>query len=172
MLSATTRVVITGITQGGLITFEYGPEIAGISTIENDFDTPVMFYTWDLWATEQFGIISTNHQLTTGNTFTILRDCEDHPVQMIFRNDLGWWDAQSKSFNINKMQEDLYLLMNKDKIFQKIAGESAAQRYQHHLKISNNIKLNGVNNQMDIPTGQQLDEKAKQKQVADAIWSI
>lgn len=93
-------------------------------------------------------------------------------IQDFLDNDLGWWNDQTKSFNINKMQEDLYLLMNKDKVFSKIAGESAAQRYVHHQKISNNVKLTGVNNQMDIPTGQVLDEKAKQQKVAETIWSF
>lgn len=92
-------------------------------------------------------------------------------IQGFLDNDLGWWDDQAKSFNINKMQEDLYLLKNKDKIFQKIAGESAAQRFQHHLKTSNNINLKGVNNQMDIPTGQVLDEKATNQKLAEAVWS-
>lgn len=88
-------------------------------------------------------------------------------------NDLGWWDKQSNSFNINKMQEDLYLLKNRDKIFQKIAGESAAQRFQHHLKVSNNIKLEGVNTQTTIPvSGQPLDAKAKNQQLAEAAWSM
>ncbi len=86
--------------------------------------------------------------------------------------DLGWWDEQAKSFNINKMQEDLYLLLNKERVFSKMAGEAAAQRFQHHLKSSNNINLKGVNTQMDIPTGPVLDEKAKQKQLADTVWGI
>ncbi|SRR6266540_11304 len=93
-------------------------------------------------------------------------------INTFLDNDLGWWDAQSNSFNINKMQEDLYLLLNKDKVFSKLAGDSAAKRYEHHLKVSNNIKLNGVNNQMDIPNGQVVDEKARQKQMADTLWGI
>lgn len=88
-------------------------------------------------------------------------------------NDLGWWDKQTNSFNINKMQEDLYLLKNRDKIFQKIAGESAAQRFQHHLKVSNNIKLEGVNTQTTIPvSGQPLDAKAANQKVAEALWNM
>ncbi len=88
-------------------------------------------------------------------------------------NDLGWWDKQSNSFNINKMQEDLYLLKNRDKIFQKIAGESAAQRFQHHLKASNNIKLEGVNTQTTIPvSGQPLDAKAANQKLAEAAWDM
>lgn len=86
--------------------------------------------------------------------------------------DLGWWNDQTKSFNINKMQEDLYLLLNKEKVFSKLAGDSAAKRYEHHLKTSNNINLKGVNNQLDIPTGPVLDEKARQKQMADTLWGI
>lgn len=93
-------------------------------------------------------------------------------IQGFLDKDLGWWNDETKSFNINKMQEDLYLLLNRDKVLSKFAGEGAAQRYQHHLKISNNIKLSGVNNQMDIPTGQVLDEKARNQKVADAIWEV
>lgn len=101
---------------------------------------------------------------------TIQKAVDD--IQTFLDSDLGWWDEKAKSFNINKMQEDLYLLKNKDKIFQKIAGESAAQRFQHHLKVSNNIKLEGVNNKMDIPIGQVLDEKARNQKVAETIWSF
>lgn len=93
-------------------------------------------------------------------------------IQGFLDNDLGWWDAKNNSFNINKMQEDLYLLLNKDKVISKFAGEAAAQRFQHHLKITNNIKLEGVNNQTNIPTGQVLDEKARNQKVAESVWSF
>lgn len=93
-------------------------------------------------------------------------------IQGFLDNDLGWWDAKANSFNINKMQEDLYLLLNREKVISKFAGEAAAQRFQHHLKVSNNIKLEGVNNKMDIPTGQVLDEKARNQKVAETIWSF
>lgn len=92
-------------------------------------------------------------------------------IQSFLDNDLGWWNDQTKSFNVNKMQEDLYLLMNKEKVFSKIAGESAAQRFLHHQKIANNIKLTGVNNQMDIPTAV-LDEKARQQKMAESVWAV
>ncbi len=93
-------------------------------------------------------------------------------IQGFLDNDLGWWDAKTNSFNINKMQEDLYLLLNKDKVISKFAGEAAAQRFQHHLKITNNIKLEGVNVQTNIPTGQVLDEKARNQKVAESVWSL
>ncbi len=93
-------------------------------------------------------------------------------IQGFLDNDLGWWDAKSNSFNINKMQEDLYLLLNKEKVFSKFAGEASAQRFLHHQKTSNNIKLTGVNNQTEIPTGQVLDEKARNQKVAETIWSF
>jgi hypothetical protein len=70
------------------------------------------------------------------------------------------------------MQEDLYLLLNREKVFSKFAGEGAAQRFQHHLKETNNIKLTGVNNQTNIPTGQVLDEKARNQKVAETIWNF
>lgn len=93
-------------------------------------------------------------------------------IQGFLDNDLGWWDAKNNSFNINKMQEDLYLLLNKEKVFSKFAGEASAQRFLHHQKTSNNIKLTGVNNQTEIPTGQVLDEKARNQKVAETIWSF
>lgn len=86
-------------------------------------------------------------------------------------NDLGWWDKTNNSFNINKIQEDLYLLLNKEKVFSKLAGDASAQRYKHQLAIQNNIKLNGVNNQ-DLPIQPVPDEKAKQKQMADTLWGV
>lgn len=101
---------------------------------------------------------------------TIQKAVDD--IQGFLDKDLGWWNNETNSFNINKMQEDLYLLMNRDKVFSKFAGEAAAQRFVHHQKISNNIKLNGVNNQMDIPTGQVLDAKAVNQKVAENIWAI
>lgn len=95
-------------------------------------------------------------------------------IQGFLDVDLGWWDAKANSFNINKMQEDLYLLLNRERIFSKMTGESAAQRFQHHLKITNNINLNGVNTETAIPsiTGQPLDEKAKNQKLAEAAWAI
>jgi hypothetical protein len=92
-------------------------------------------------------------------------------IQGFLDNKLGWWNDETKSFNINKMQADLYLLLNRDKVFSKFAGEAAAQRFQHHLKTSNNINLKGVSPQLDIPAGQVLDEKAKNQKVAETIWS-
>lgn len=94
-------------------------------------------------------------------------------INTFLDNDLGWWDKASNSFNVNKIQEDLYLLLNKEKVLSKMAGEAAAQRFQHHLKVSNNIKLEGVNTQTTIPvSGQGLDAKAKNQQLAESVWSI
>lgn len=84
--------------------------------------------------------------------------------------DQRWFDEQGNP-KINQMQEDLYLLTNRDKVFQKIANESAAQRYAHHQKIQNNIKLNGVNNGAPTVTAQP-DTKAEQHQMAEFLWNL
>lgn len=82
--------------------------------------------------------------------------------------DQRWLDKQGNP-NINQIQEDLYLLMNKDKVFQKIANEASAQRLLHHQKIQNNIKLNGVNQEL-LPNAQTA--KTQDQAVAEAIWSM
>jgi len=84
--------------------------------------------------------------------------------------DQRWFDEQGNP-KINQMQEDLYLLTNRDKVFQKIANESAAQRYAHHQKIQNNIKLTGVNNGAP-PVAAQPDTKAEQHQMAEFLWNL
>jgi hypothetical protein len=76
------------------------------------------------------------------------------------------WFANGQP-NINLIQEDLYLLKNRDKVFQKIANEAAAQRFAHHQKIQNNIKLNGVNNEI-APS--QVQEKNLSQTLGEALW--
>lgn len=82
--------------------------------------------------------------------------------------DSRWFDDKGNP-NITLMQEDLYLLKNRDKIFQKIANEASAQRFKHDLKVKNNINLNGVNNEQPASNG---NGKDTQKQLAETIWSL
>lgn len=83
--------------------------------------------------------------------------------------DKRWFNEQGIP-NITQMQEDLYLLTNRDKVFQKIANEAAAQRFLHHQKIQNNIKLNGVTTPTaPVPT---TDTKAEQQQLAEFVWKM
>lgn len=89
-------------------------------------------------------------------------------INSFLDNDLGWWDKDTKSFNVNKIQEDLYLLMNKGKVFQAIANKAATQRHDHQLKVQNNIKLNGVNN-TNTPIQQ---PKPMNEQMAETIWNM
>lgn len=81
----------------------------------------------------------------------------------------GRWFDENGNPNITQIQEDLYLLKNRDKVFQKIANESAAQRFAHHQKIQNNINLNGVNNNFAPP---QPDGKTDQQRLAEQVWSF
>lgn len=80
--------------------------------------------------------------------------------------DLQWWDETTKSFNVDKMQEDLYLLINKDKVFQKIANEAAAKKLDHYLKLKSNIKVDGTGQPAPSTNGahpKEMEEKT--------IWS-
>lgn len=79
-----------------------------------------------------------------------------------------WFDENGNP-NIQLMQEDLYLLTNREKVFQKIANESAAQRFLHHQKNQNNININAVNQQMGLPgqTG-----KTESQTLAENIWKM
>jgi hypothetical protein len=74
--------------------------------------------------------------------------------------------------NINQIQEDLYLLNNRDKIFQTIAKGAAVQRFQHHLKSQNNINLQSVNQTMGPTQASQAAPKNESQAVAERIWSL
>lgn len=82
--------------------------------------------------------------------------------------DQRWFDEKGNP-NITLMQEDLYLLKNRDKVLQKVANEAAAQRYLHHQKVQNNININGVNNQI-APTQQPV--KSESEVLAENIWKM
>ncbi len=83
--------------------------------------------------------------------------------------DQRWFDANGNP-NINVMQADLYDMMNRDKVHQKIANEAAAQMRAHMIKSQNNIKLNGVT----TPTApvSPVDTKAEQQQLAEFVWKM
>lgn len=80
--------------------------------------------------------------------------------------DARWFD-ESGNPKINQIQEDLYLLTNRDRIFQKIANEASAQRFLHHQKVQNNIKLNGVNTELTPPSG----GKNTNQELAEKMWA-
>lgn len=82
--------------------------------------------------------------------------------------DSRWFDEKGNP-KVTQIQEDLYLLQNRDRIFQKIANEASAQRYLHHVKKQNNINLNGVTNTPPpAPTG--TDTRTDSQKLGDAMW--
>lgn len=80
--------------------------------------------------------------------------------------DSRWFDEKGIP-NIKQMQEDLYLLQNRDKVFQKIANEASAQRLAHHLKTKSNVVVNGPVN-TPVPT----NGKSVEQEFAEKIWSV
>lgn len=80
--------------------------------------------------------------------------------------DTRWFDATAKTFKIDQIKADLYLLENRDKVFQAIANKASSQRFEHQLKTQNNIKINGVGGgETSAPT-----EKSEVQQLGDALW--
>lgn len=82
-----------------------------------------------------------------------------------------WFDQKGVP-NITQMQEDLYLLTNRDKVFQTIANAASQKRYDHHVKIQNNINLKSVNQTMGPTSPSQNAPKNESQLVADRIWSM
>lgn len=68
-------------------------------------------------------------------------------VNTLFAKD---WVNQDGTINIRRMAEDRYLLKNRDKIFQKIASESASKRLAHQIKLNSNIKVDGKTQTTEI----------------------
>lgn len=80
--------------------------------------------------------------------------------------DSRWFDEKGTP-NIKQMQEDLYLLQNRDKVFQKIANEASAQRLAHHLKTKSNVNVNGP-----VNTPAPTNGKSVEQEFAEKIWSV
>jgi hypothetical protein len=77
-----------------------------------------------------------------------------------------WFDKDGKP-NVVLTIDDIYLLENKAKIFQKIANESMAKVLENRFKKESNIDLTRVHK------GQQVKETTTdQKQQEDAIWGV
>jgi hypothetical protein len=86
--------------------------------------------------------------------------------------DKRWFDEHGNT-KVNQIQEDLYLLMNRDKIHQKIATEAFTQMKAQLLKNQNNINLSGVNPTLGPnPPVRQDQTQNVSKQVGDAIWAM
>jgi hypothetical protein len=92
---------------------------------------------------------------------------ESFDINVYFEN--RWFDENNNP-KVTQIQEDLYLLQNRDKVFQSIANEAASQRYLHHLKTQNNIKINDVNQHLVPPT--QASQKSVDQTLAEQIWKL
>lgn len=77
------------------------------------------------------------------------------------------WFDENGTPRVTAMQEDLYLLQNRDKIFQKIANEAVAQAGLNRIKAQNNIKLDGVTTSAPPNPNQ---PKSVNDQLAEAMW--
>lgn len=77
---------------------------------------------------------------------------------------LSRWFPEGKA-NIPLIQEDLYLLENKGKVFQKLVNESAKKILDHRIKLQNNINVTGEGNTQTF----QPQASTQQKEI-DHLW--
>lgn len=82
-----------------------------------------------------------------------------------------WFDGNNNP-HVNLIQEDLYLLQNREKVFQKIANEAAAQMKAHLIKTQNNINLKGVNPTLGPTSPTQQAPMNESQALAERIWSM
>lgn len=82
-----------------------------------------------------------------------------------------WFDDKNNP-RVNLIQEDLYLLQNRDAIFQKIASEAARQMKAHFIKSQNNINLKGVNPTLGPNNPVQLVPVNESQALAASIWAL
>lgn len=80
--------------------------------------------------------------------------------------DERWFTKEGKP-NINQMQSDLYLLKNRDKVFQKIANEAGSQRLLQKIKTAGNINVDGTNQTTFNP-----QQPSQEKKLYDSIWGV
>lgn len=80
--------------------------------------------------------------------------------------DERWFTKEGKP-NINQMQSDLYLLKNRDKVFQKIANEAGSQRLLQKIKTAGNINVDGTTQTTFNP-----QQPSQEKQLYDSIWGV
>lgn len=97
------------------------------------------------------------------------KELEDFNVNGFF--DKRWWDEKGNP-HVTLMQEDLYLLKNRDKILQKTANEAAAQMYAYMIKNQNNINLKGVNPSLGPVNPVQPAPVNESQALAASIWSL
>lgn len=82
------------------------------------------------------------------------------------------WVDENNSPKVNQIQEDLYLLMNREKIHQKIATEAFTQMKAHLIKMQNNINLKGVNPTLGPTQPSQQAPKNESQALAEKIWGM
>lgn len=82
-----------------------------------------------------------------------------------------WFDEKDNP-RVNLIQEDLYLLQNRDAIFQKIASEAARQMKAHFIKSQNNINLKGVNPTLGPNNPVHPTPVNESQALAASIWSM
>ena len=93
------------------------------------------------------------------------------PIMESLATDISYlqnrWANPDGTYNAKLMAEDLYLLENKEKVFQKFANESASQRLAHKIKADSNIDLNASSPQR---TYNPESHRTEWEKAEDYIW--
>lgn len=82
------------------------------------------------------------------------------------------WFDENNNPKVNLIQEDLYSLVNREKIYQKIATEAFTQMKAHLIKTQNNINLKGVNPTLGPIQPSQQAPKNESQALAEKIWGM
>jgi len=69
--------------------------------------------------------------------------------------------------NVTKMMEDISLLRDKEKIFQKVANEVGSKMKEHYIKVKANVSVNGSQQSTFNPDG----NKSEMDKQIEYIWS-
>lgn len=108
--------------------------------------------------------ISANYAMTDDEKVALKKELEDFDIEGFIEKR---WFKEGKA-NISQMMDDITLLREKEKVFQKLANEIGSKSYEQYYKIKANVNVNG-NNQQN--TFQPNNGKSDYEVQAAHIWN-
>ena len=75
------------------------------------------------------------------------------------------WFNQDGTPNVTQMMDDIVLLRDKEKVFQKVANEIGSKMKEHYIKVKSNVNVGGQQSVFQ-PNG----EKSEMDKQIEHIW--